>query len=381
MTGGPHRSAFLRRRWRRASRSPILPWGRVRRTVVGMTIALLGTGCVAPSTTDVPAVADTIEVLSSRPVHAGQGRSRLRDGARRLGSRPAADTGFRGGFLASPHPDRWRRMDGGVAGMSATWVDATKCGHAVRLLLPRRHGPVLSSLTESRRCRARPRTCSWTAGQRSWRGRPTATTWPGEGSCDVRGASTRWAYFVAAPGYGPVHEIGIPPRGSTWSWRSPPRGNGPSLPRPADPPHLVRRLVGRRSRRRLGGRVRALTREPQRGFRSTNGGRTTSATPRRPRMSTSTVSPVVATSAGPQVREADARLQQRRERPARDLTDQLVLGEHRVVGPRDVSALVHAQAHEPARQPLRRVDAAATSALGTRPCRTRRPTTTRPRGR
>ena len=29
----------------------------------------------------------------------------------------------------------------------------------------------------------------------------------------MRGVSTRWAYFVAAPGYGPVHEVGIPASG------------------------------------------------------------------------------------------------------------------------------------------------------------------------
>ena len=29
----------------------------------------------------------------------------------------------------------------------------------------------------------------------------------------VRGVATRWAYFVAAPGYGPVHEVGIPASG------------------------------------------------------------------------------------------------------------------------------------------------------------------------
>jgi hypothetical protein len=31
----------------------------------------------------------------------------------------------------------------------------------------------------------------------------------GEGTCLVRGAPTRWAYFVAAPGFGPAREVGI----------------------------------------------------------------------------------------------------------------------------------------------------------------------------
>ncbi len=31
----------------------------------------------------------------------------------------------------------------------------------------------------------------------------------GEGTCKVRGRVTRWAYFVAAPGFGPVRQLGI----------------------------------------------------------------------------------------------------------------------------------------------------------------------------
>ena len=35
----------------------------------------------------------------------------------------------------------------------------------------------------------------------------------GEGTCTIGEVSTRWAYFVAAPGYGPVREVGIPASG------------------------------------------------------------------------------------------------------------------------------------------------------------------------
>jgi len=35
----------------------------------------------------------------------------------------------------------------------------------------------------------------------------------GNGTCVVRDRLTRWAYFVAAPGYGPVREVGIPSSG------------------------------------------------------------------------------------------------------------------------------------------------------------------------
>ncbi len=35
----------------------------------------------------------------------------------------------------------------------------------------------------------------------------------GQGTCATRPEPTRWAYFVAAPGYGPVRQVGIPSSG------------------------------------------------------------------------------------------------------------------------------------------------------------------------
>ena len=35
----------------------------------------------------------------------------------------------------------------------------------------------------------------------------------GEGTCLVDGTPTRWAYFVAAPGFGPERKLGIPAAG------------------------------------------------------------------------------------------------------------------------------------------------------------------------
>ena len=35
----------------------------------------------------------------------------------------------------------------------------------------------------------------------------------GRGTCHLHGRLTEWAYFVAAPGFGPVHRIGIPSSG------------------------------------------------------------------------------------------------------------------------------------------------------------------------
>ena len=35
----------------------------------------------------------------------------------------------------------------------------------------------------------------------------------GRGTCTVGRRPTRWAYFIAAPGYGPVRRVGIPTSG------------------------------------------------------------------------------------------------------------------------------------------------------------------------
>lgn len=188
----------------------------MRRAVVGVAIALLGTGCAAPPTTDPSIVAEPLEILSSPTpythVTAGPVSAIVPDGWR---PHAAASGGFRGGFLASPHPERWRRMDGAVPGISATWVDATRVGMPSDFYYLAATGPLFSRLTDSRRCRAESqRVFVDRRPDFSLKG-PTHGDYVarGEGTCEVRGVSTRWAYFVAAPGYGPVHEVGIPSSG------------------------------------------------------------------------------------------------------------------------------------------------------------------------
>lgn len=186
------------------------------RAVVGISIALLGTGCVAPDTVDPSAHADPIAIVSSpspyTQVIAGPVSASVPDGWK---AHPATDGGGRAGFLASPHPERWRRMDGGVPGMSATWVDATRVGMPSDFYYLAATGPLLSGLTDSRRCSPESRHVFVDrrpdfSAEVSTHGDYVAR---GEGTCDVRGVLTRWAYFVAAPGYGPVHEVGIPASG------------------------------------------------------------------------------------------------------------------------------------------------------------------------
>jgi hypothetical protein len=122
----------------------------------------------------------------------------------------------RAGFLASPRPEAWQRMDGSIAGMSATWVDATRVGVPSDFYYLAATGPLLSRLTHSDACR--PQSVRVYLDNRPSFGLgvvPSAGDYMarGAGTCNVRGTPTRWEYFVAAPGFGPVRRVGIPASG------------------------------------------------------------------------------------------------------------------------------------------------------------------------
>jgi hypothetical protein len=77
-------------------------------------------------------------------------------------------------------------------------------------------GPLLSHLLGSPDCRSesqrvfvdnRPSFASGTPDS------PGDYMARGQGTCHARGRATRWAYFVAAPGFGPVRRVGIPRSG------------------------------------------------------------------------------------------------------------------------------------------------------------------------
>jgi hypothetical protein len=129
------------------------------------------------------------------------------------GWQPVAASGdAREGFYASPSPQRWSRMDGATEGIAATWVDATQIGVPSDFYYLAATGPLFSRLIDSPDCRAESRQVflndspSFVSGVSGSSGDYMAR---GEGTCSVRGRATRWAYFVAAPGFGPVRQLGI----------------------------------------------------------------------------------------------------------------------------------------------------------------------------
>ena len=124
-------------------------------------------------------------------------------------------TGVRSGFVASPRAGGWPDANGTAVGMSATWVDATRVGVPSDFYYLAANGPLLSRLTTSANCREQTREVyldrrpTFDVRRHS----PGHFMAEGAGVCRRGPRATRFAYFVAAPGFGPVHEVGIPSSG------------------------------------------------------------------------------------------------------------------------------------------------------------------------
>jgi hypothetical protein len=119
------------------------------------------------------------------------------------------------GFVASPRLDRFERAAGVVQGMEAFWIDvgAMRIPSTYYYLAARNEA--LSMLTGGKQCQL--------ARRQVLLDRPPDLTGaqfsPGDyvakstGTCTLHGQPARWAYIVAAPGFGPVREVGLPTSG------------------------------------------------------------------------------------------------------------------------------------------------------------------------
>jgi len=120
------------------------------------------------------------------------------------------------GVVASPNLEGWSRMDGSVPGLEAEWVDVAQGGIPSDFYWLAAKGPAIPRLATLGSCRAnelvvilnhRP---AFAGDPRS----PGDYAERGTGTCrSKQGPPTRYAYFVAAPGYGPVRHVGIPNSG------------------------------------------------------------------------------------------------------------------------------------------------------------------------
>jgi hypothetical protein len=121
---------------------------------------------------------------------------------------------MRQGLVASPYPKRWGHMDGTVPGLEVAWVDVTRVGIPSDLYYFAASGPAIPSIVSSHTCRREHYTVL--VNHRPLAGDPYSPAdyvERGMGTCKERGHHTRWAYFVAAPGFGPLREMGIPTSG------------------------------------------------------------------------------------------------------------------------------------------------------------------------
>jgi hypothetical protein len=186
---------------------------RVRRVVLASVAAVSGWGCSLTGSTHAGLNGDLVITQSPAPfdhVTAGQVESIVPDGW----VVSPIHTELRSGFSAVPSAGR-PDADGFPVGISASWVDATRVGVPSDYYYLAANGPVLSRLTTSANCQEH-------SDEVYLDRRPSLnpTRWSpghfmasGEGVCRRGDHTARYAYFVAAPGFGPVHEIGIPASG------------------------------------------------------------------------------------------------------------------------------------------------------------------------
>lgn len=192
----------------------------MRRTILWVVVIASCAGCHGPQTPSHSTypLDDIIVQPSESPfsrITAGPVHALVPDGWHAVAAGRGSGA-IDGGFVASPKPDAWRRMDGSVSGLAVTWVDATRVGVPSDFYYLAATGPLLSKLTQSHTCRPESQHVFLDDRPTFFDG-PTHSVGDymarGTGTCAVGHRSTRWAYFVAAPGFGPVRRIGIPDSG------------------------------------------------------------------------------------------------------------------------------------------------------------------------
>lgn len=119
------------------------------------------------------------------------------------------------GFVAAPRISEWERAAGTVGGMEAFWIDVAKLRIPSDYYYLAARGPAIGSLTRNDGCRsAKPEV--FVDHPPDFTGRRFS---PGDyvaaatGTCRTEAGRTRWGYVVAAPGFGPVRQVGIPNSG------------------------------------------------------------------------------------------------------------------------------------------------------------------------
>jgi hypothetical protein len=191
----------------------------VRKILNLCVLALVATGCGDAIAASPPTTSDGVLITESpspyREVVAGPVRAVLPDAWRP--HLVSSITDPRQGLVAGPTHDTWNGGRPPLEGYAAMWVDGTRVGVPSDYYYLAATGPALDLITRSERCEPTrsqvfvDHVPSFAPG--------AATRSPGDfvargiGTCEVGASAARWAYFVAAPGYGPIRQLGIPASG------------------------------------------------------------------------------------------------------------------------------------------------------------------------
>ncbi len=181
-------------------------------------VALVAVGCRGAAVTSPPAAPSPLTITESpspyREVTSGAVTAVLPDAWSPRPAGPVDDP--RQGLVAGPRLNVWTTDRPPTEGYAAMWIDGTRVGVPSDYYYLAARGPAFDMVTPSWRCSDvtnqvivdhRPEFASGAPAS------PGDYVARGEGTCKVGGQPTRWAYFVAAPGYGPVREVGIPSSG------------------------------------------------------------------------------------------------------------------------------------------------------------------------
>jgi len=119
------------------------------------------------------------------------------------------------GFIASPSLADWDTGAGIVRGMEAFWVDVGKLQIPSDYYYLVARGPAIASLAGNSACHPAKDEVfvDHPPDLTGHRFSPSDYVESATGMCKVQGQRTRWAYIVAAPGFGPAREVGLPSSG------------------------------------------------------------------------------------------------------------------------------------------------------------------------
>jgi hypothetical protein len=191
----------------------------MRARAAASILAIVAATCTRAPAREPPVRPFSVHLLPPSPsplrieVQAGGVRARIPDGWE---VRPLPDSRYpQEGFVASPQLAAWERHTWLVGGMEAFWIDVTKVGLPSDYYYLVARGPAVASLAASKRChRIEERVVAnhppdFTGRRFS----PGDYVISASGTCQAGSHPARWAYIVAAPGFGPARAVGLPRSG------------------------------------------------------------------------------------------------------------------------------------------------------------------------